>query len=79
MLHEVFEAMEMDVEGNNDGQINVGANEGVGADEVPHEVMIEADGGVGAKVVYCDVMTTSRRHNTTGPDGPLCHDTIGSA
>ena len=31
------------------------------------------------RVVYCDVMTASRRHDTTGRDGPLCHDTIGSA
>ena len=30
-------------------------------------------------VVYCDVMTASRRHDTTSRDGPLCHDTIGSA
>ena len=31
------------------------------------------------RVVYRDVMTASRRHDTTGRDGPLCHDTIGSA
>ena len=29
-------------------------------------------------VVYCDVMTTSESHDTTGYDGPLCHNTIGS-
>ena len=44
MLREVFEAMEMDVEGNDDGQNNVGVHGGVGADEVPHEVPIEVDG-----------------------------------
>ena len=32
-----------------------------------------------SRVVYRDVMTASRRHDTTGRDGPLCHDTIGSA
>ena len=32
-----------------------------------------------ARVVYRDVMTASRRHDTTGRDGPLSHDTIGSA
>ena len=48
VLWEVFEAMEMDVEGNDDGQNNVGVHGGVGPDEVPHEVPIEADGGVGA-------------------------------
>ena len=41
------------------------------------------DGGDGDfaiyRVVYRDVMTASRRHDTTGCDGPLCHDTIGSA
>ena len=31
------------------------------------------------RVVYRDVMMASRRHDTTGRDGPLCHDTIGSA
>ena len=31
------------------------------------------------RVVYRDVMTASRRHDTTGRDGPLYHDTIGSA
>ena len=31
------------------------------------------------RVVYRDVMTASRRHDKTGRDGPLCHDTIGSA
>ena len=34
---------------------------------------------VRCRVVYRDVMTASRRHDTTGRDGPLCHDTIGSA
>ena len=34
---------------------------------------------VARKLVYRDVMTASRRHDTTGRDGPLCHDTIGSA
>ena len=48
VLQEVFEAIEMDVEGNDDGQINAGVYGGVGADEVLHEVVTEADGGVGA-------------------------------
>ena len=39
VLREVFKAMEMDVEGNDDGQINAGVHVGVGADEVPHEVV----------------------------------------
>ena len=37
------------------------------------------DNKLTARVVYRDVMTASRRHDTTGRDGPLCHDTIGSA
>ena len=36
-LHEVFKAMEMDAEGNDDGQINAKA------DGVLHEIMIEVD------------------------------------
>ena len=57
VLREVFEAMEMDIEGNDDGQINVGVYEGVGADEVPHEVQTEADGGVAADEVPLEVVT----------------------
>ena len=48
VLREVFKAMEMDVEGNDDGQINVSVHGGIGADRVPHEVVTEADGQVGA-------------------------------
>ena len=43
VLHEVFKAMEMDVEGNDDRQINAGANRGAGADGVPHEVVTGMD------------------------------------
>ena len=43
VLREVFEAMEMDVEGNDDGQINAGTDRGVGADEVPHEVVTKVE------------------------------------
>ena len=57
VLREVFEAMEMDVEGNDDGQKNVDVHGGVGLDEVPHEVLIEADGGVGADGVPQEVVT----------------------
>ena len=57
VLREVFEAMEMDVEGNDDGQNNVGVHRRVGADEVPHEVPIEVDGGVGAVGVPQEVVT----------------------
>ena len=57
VLQEVFEAMEMDVESNDDGQINVGVDGGVGEDKVPHEVVIEADGGVGADGVPQEVVT----------------------
>ena len=57
VLRKVFEAMEMDVEGNDDGQNNVGAHGGVGLDEVPHEVPIEADGGIGAVAVPEEVVT----------------------
>ena len=57
VLREVFEAMEMDVEGNDDGQNNVGAHGGVGLDEVPHEVPIEVDGGIGAVGVPEEVVT----------------------
>ena len=57
VLREVFEAMEMDVEGNDDGQNNVGTHGGVGPDEVPHEVPIEADGGTGADGVPEEVVT----------------------
>ena len=57
VLQEVFEAMEMDVEGNDDGQNNVGAHGGVGLEEVPHEVPIEADGGIGADGVPEEVVT----------------------
>ena len=57
VLREVFEAMEMDVEGNDDGQNNVGTHGGVGPDEVPHEVPIEADGGIGADGVPEEVLT----------------------
>ena len=49
--------MEMDVEGNDDGQNNVGAYGGVGPDKVPHKVSIEADGGVGADGVPEEVVT----------------------
>ena len=42
-LCEVFEAMEMDAEGNDDRQINVGTNRGAGADGMPHEVVTGAD------------------------------------
>ena len=42
-LHEVFEAMEMDAESNDDGQINVSADGGARADEVPHEVVTGSD------------------------------------
>ena len=57
VLREVFKAMEMDVKGNDDGQINVGVHKGVGADEVPHEVPIGADGGIGADGVLQEVVT----------------------
>ena len=57
VLREVFEAMEMDVEGNDDGQNNVGAHEGVGPDEVLYEVLIEVDGGIGADGVPEEVVT----------------------
>ena len=56
VLREVFEAMEMDVVGNDDGQNNVSVHGRVGADEVPHEVSIEADGGVGADGVPQEVV-----------------------
>ena len=56
-MREVFEAMEMDVEGNDDGQNNVGVHGGVVLDEVPHEVPIEADGGIGADGVTEEVVT----------------------
>ena len=42
-LHEVFKAMEMDAKGNDDGQINDGADGGARADGVPHEVVTGAD------------------------------------
>ena len=42
-LHEVFKAMEMNIEGNDDGQINAGADRGAGADIVPYEVVTKAD------------------------------------
>ena len=48
VFREVFEAMEMDIEGNDDGQINAGMDGGVGVDEVLHKVLTKADGGVGA-------------------------------
>ena len=35
--------MEMDVEGNDGGQINANANGGAGADKVPHEVVTRVD------------------------------------
>ena len=57
MLRKVFEAMEMDVKGNDDGQNNVGTHGGVGLDEVPHEVPIEADGGVGVDGAPEEVVT----------------------
>ena len=57
VLREVFEAMEMDVEGNDDGQNNVSAHEGVGSNEVQHEVPIEADGGIGVDGVPEEVVT----------------------
>ena len=56
-LHKVFEAMEIDAERNDDGQINVSSNRGVGADKVPHEVLIKADGGAGADEVPHEVVT----------------------
>ena len=55
-LREVFEAMEMDVEGSDDGQINAGVHGGVGVDKVPYEVLIEADGGVGVDKVPYEVL-----------------------
>ena len=57
VLQEVFEAMEMDVEGNDDGQNNIGAHGGVGLNEVLHEVPIEADGGIGAVGLPEEVVT----------------------
>ena len=57
VLREVFEAMEMDVEGNDDGQNNVSAYGGVGQNEVPHEVPIEVDGGIGVDGVPEEVVT----------------------
>ena len=57
VLREVFEAMKMNVEGNDDGQNNVGTHGGVGLDEVPHEVPIEADGEIGAVGVPEEVVT----------------------
>ena len=42
-LHEVFEAMEMDAEGNDDGQINAKADGGARAAGVLHEVVTGAD------------------------------------
>ena len=42
-LHEVFEAMKVDVEGNDDGQFNRGADEGTRADGVADKVVIRAD------------------------------------
>ena len=30
------------------------------------------------RVVYRDVMSASQHHDTTGCNGPLYHDTIGS-
>ena len=44
---------------------------------VPHSLKVKQR--LRTRVVYRDVMTASRRHDTTGRDGPLCHDTIGSA
>ena len=69
MLEEVFEAMEMDVEGNNDGQINASAHGGVGADEVRHEVVIEADGGVGADGVPQEVVIKGDKRAHRGLHG----------
>ena len=43
VLRKVFEAMEMDVEGNDDGQINRIADGEAKADGVPHEVEIGVD------------------------------------
>ena len=56
VLREFFEAMEIDEEGNDDGQINVSVHKGVGADEVPREVVTKADGGVAADGVPQEVV-----------------------
>ena len=68
-LHEVFEAMEMDAKGNDDGQINVGANEGARADQVPHEVVTEVDGGTRADGVPHEVVTRADRRAHGGLHG----------
>ena len=65
--------MEMDVEGNNDGQINVGVHGGVGADEVPHEVVTEVDGGVGADGVPQEVVTGADERAHGGYTGQTKH------
>ena len=57
VLHEVFEAMEMNAEGNDDGKINAGVDGGARADEVPHEVVSEADGGARVDRVPHEVVT----------------------
>ena len=42
-LHEVFKAIEMDTEGNDNGQINAKTDGGAGADGMPYEVVTGAD------------------------------------
>ena len=68
-LHKVFEAIEMDIEGNDDGQINAGADGGVGADKVSHEVVTEADGGAGADGVPHEVVTRADERAHRGLHG----------
>ena len=68
-LHEVFEAMEMDVEGNNDGQINGGTDGGAGADELPHEVVTKADARAGADRVPHGIVTGADERTHGGLHG----------
>ena len=42
-MQEVFEAIEMDVEGNDDRQFNRGADKGTGANGVADEVVTRVD------------------------------------
>ena len=49
--------MEMDADGNDEGQINVGVNGGAGANKVPHEVVTKADRGIEADGVPHEVVT----------------------
>ena len=69
VLREVFEALEMDVEGNDDGQINAGANGGTGADEMPHEVVTEAHGGAGADGVPHEIVARADERAYRGLHG----------